>query len=69
MMEGAKAGGVIVFLTVKGQPLSALVQLLSREFQMPISDQTRLQGNFDFKLRSLRSRPVHSLRRPRQTSR
>jgi hypothetical protein len=37
MMEGAKAGGVIVFLTAKGQPLSALVQLLSREFQMPIS--------------------------------
>jgi uncharacterized protein (TIGR03435 family) len=50
MMEGAKAGGVIVFLTARSQPLSALVQLLSREFQMPIGDQTGLQGNFDFKL-------------------
>jgi uncharacterized protein (TIGR03435 family) len=50
MMEGAKAGGVIVFLTAKSQPLSALVHLLSREFQMPIDDHTGLQGNFDFKL-------------------
>jgi uncharacterized protein (TIGR03435 family) len=50
MMEGAKAGGVIVFLTAKSQPISALVHLLSREFQMPIGDQTGLQGNFDFKL-------------------
>jgi uncharacterized protein (TIGR03435 family) len=50
MMEGAKAGGVIVFLTAKSQPPSALVHLLSREFQMPIGDQTGLQGNFDFKL-------------------
>ena len=50
MMEGAKAGSVIVFLTAKAQPLAALVELLSREFQMPISDRTGLQGNFDFKL-------------------
>ena len=50
MMEGEKAGGVIVFLTAKSQPLSALVHLLSREFQVPIDDRTELQGNFDFKL-------------------
>src|SRR5262249_7742042 len=50
MMEGAKAGGVIVFLTARAKPLNALVELLSREFQMPISDKTGLQGNFDFKL-------------------
>ena len=39
-----------MFLTAKAQPLAALVELLSREFQMPISDRTGLQGNFDFKL-------------------
>jgi uncharacterized protein (TIGR03435 family) len=50
MMEAAKAGAVIVFLTARAQPLSALVELLSREFQMPISEKTGLQGNFDFKL-------------------
>jgi uncharacterized protein (TIGR03435 family) len=50
MMEGAKAGTVIVFLTARAQPLSALVGLLSREFQMPINDRTGLQGKFDFKL-------------------
>uniref|UniRef100_Q01YR3 Soil-associated protein, TIGR03435 family n=1 Tax=Solibacter usitatus (strain Ellin6076) TaxID=234267 RepID=Q01YR3_SOLUE len=50
MMEGAKAGAVFVFLTARAQPLSALVELLSREFQMPISDQTGLNGNFDFKM-------------------
>jgi uncharacterized protein (TIGR03435 family) len=50
MMEGAKAGAVIVFLTAKAQPVSALTQLISREFQMPISDVTGLHGNFDFKL-------------------
>jgi uncharacterized protein (TIGR03435 family) len=50
MMEGVKTGSVIVFLTARAQPLTALVELLSREFQMPISDRTGLQGNFDFKL-------------------
>jgi uncharacterized protein (TIGR03435 family) len=50
MMEGAKGGAVIVYLTARGQPLSALVELLSREFQMPIADKTGLHGNFDFKL-------------------
>jgi len=50
MMEGARAGGVIVFVTAKSQLLSALTQFLSREYQMPISDKTGLQGNFDFRL-------------------
>ena len=67
MMEGAKAGGVIVFLTAKSQPPSALVHLLSREFQMPIGDQTGLQGEFDSDWRSLQSRRERSRLRPRQT--
>src|SRR5262249_45263787 len=50
MMEGAKAVAVIVFLTARNQPLSALVELLSREFQMPIIDQTGLKGTYDFRL-------------------
>jgi uncharacterized protein (TIGR03435 family) len=50
LMEGAKGKAVIVFLTAKAQPLSALVKLLSREFRMPILDKTGLAGKFDFKL-------------------
>jgi uncharacterized protein (TIGR03435 family) len=50
MMEAAKGGAAITLLTARGQPLSALVELLSREFQMPIGDKTGLQGSFDFKL-------------------
>jgi uncharacterized protein (TIGR03435 family) len=50
MMEAAKAGAVIVFLTARAQSLSALTELMSREFQMPINDKTGLEGRFDFKL-------------------
>lgn len=50
MMEGAKGNAVIVFLTARAQPLSALVGLLSREFRLPILDKTSLTGRFDFKL-------------------
>jgi uncharacterized protein (TIGR03435 family) len=50
MMEGTRDGGVVTIVTAKAQPISALTQLLSREFQMPISDQTGLQGVFDFQM-------------------
>ena len=40
----------ISYLTAKSQPLSALVDMLSREFRMPIVDKTGLTGRFDFKL-------------------
>jgi uncharacterized protein (TIGR03435 family) len=50
MMEGVKGRAVISFLTARAQPLSALVEMLSREFRMPILDRTNLTGNFDFTL-------------------
>jgi uncharacterized protein (TIGR03435 family) len=50
MMEGVKGRAVISYLTAKSQPLSALVEMLSREFRMPIVDKTGLTGKFDFKL-------------------
>lgn len=50
LMEGVRGRAVVVFLTAKAQPLSALVELLSREFRMPILDKTGLAGKFDFKL-------------------
>ena len=50
MMEGVKGRAVISYLTAKSQPLLALVDMLSREFRMPIVDKTGLTGMFDFKL-------------------
>jgi uncharacterized protein (TIGR03435 family) len=50
LMEGLRGQAVVVFLTARAQPLSALVELLSREFRMPILDKTGLAGKFDFKL-------------------
>jgi uncharacterized protein (TIGR03435 family) len=50
MMEGARAGSVIVFLTARAQPVSALADLISREFQMPILDRSGLKGNYDFRM-------------------
>jgi uncharacterized protein (TIGR03435 family) len=50
MMEGVRGRAVITFLTARAQPLSALVDLLSREFRMPIVDKTGLTGKFDFTL-------------------
>ncbi|HLK69698.1 MAG TPA: TIGR03435 family protein [Bryobacteraceae bacterium] len=49
-MEGVSGRSVVTFLTARAQPLSALVQLLTREFRMPILDKTGLDGKFDFKL-------------------
>jgi uncharacterized protein (TIGR03435 family) len=50
MMEGVKGKAVVSFLAARAQPLSALVDLLSREFRMPIVDHTGLSGIFDFTL-------------------
>src|SRR5262249_23638759 len=50
MMEGLRGTAVVVFLTAKAQPLSSLVELVSREFRMPILDKTGLAGKFDFRL-------------------
>jgi uncharacterized protein (TIGR03435 family) len=50
LMEGKKGTAVVTFLTARGQPLSALTDLLSRDFRMPVVDKTGLTGNFDFNL-------------------
>jgi uncharacterized protein (TIGR03435 family) len=50
MMEGVKGRAVISYLTAKGQPISALVDQLSKEFRLPILDKTGLNGKFDFTL-------------------
>jgi len=50
MMEGARGKAVVIHLTANAQPLSALVELLSKEFAMPIQDMTGLSGKFDFHL-------------------
>lgn len=50
MMEGLQGKAVVSFLTARAQPLSALVETLSREFRMPVADHTGLTGRFDFTL-------------------
>jgi uncharacterized protein (TIGR03435 family) len=50
IMEGMQGKAVVSFLTAKAQPLSALVDLLSKEFRMPVADRTGLTGKFDFTL-------------------
>lgn len=50
LMEGVKGKAVVSFLTARAQPLSALVDMLSREFRLPILDRTGLHGNFNFTL-------------------
>jgi uncharacterized protein (TIGR03435 family) len=50
MMEGVRGAAVISFLTARAQALSALVELLSKEFRLPVTDQTGLTGKFDFEL-------------------
>jgi len=50
MMEGLKGRAVVSFVTAKSQPVSAFVEMLSREFRMPILDRTGLDGKFDFRL-------------------
>lgn len=50
LMEGVKGNAVISYLTARAQFLSALVELLSKEFRLPIVDKTGLRGKFDFTL-------------------
>jgi uncharacterized protein (TIGR03435 family) len=50
MMEGVSGKAVVTYLTAKAQPVSALVEMLSREFRLPIADKTGLSAKFDFTL-------------------
>lgn len=50
MMEGVRGRAVVSFLTARAQPVAALVELLSKEFRLPILDKTGLKGRFDFTL-------------------
>jgi uncharacterized protein (TIGR03435 family) len=48
MMEGVKGNAIVSFLTAKAQPISALIDMLSRDFRLPMVDKTGLAGKFDF---------------------
>jgi uncharacterized protein (TIGR03435 family) len=50
MMEGLRGTAVVSLLTARAQPLSALAELLSKEFRLPVTDKTGLTGKFDFTL-------------------
>lgn len=50
MIEGMRGTVVVSFLTARAQPLSALVEVLSKEFHLPVADKTGLTGKFDFTL-------------------
>lgn len=50
LMEGVRGNAVISFLTARAQPVSALAELLSKEFRMPVIEKTGLAGKFDFTL-------------------
>jgi uncharacterized protein (TIGR03435 family) len=63
MMEGVKGKAVITFLTAQAQPISALVETLSKDFRLPILDKTGLTGKFDFKLQ-FAPQPPGALPRP-----
>jgi uncharacterized protein (TIGR03435 family) len=57
IMEGIRGKAVVTFLTAKAQPLSALADLIVREFRLPVSDDTRLGGVHDFRLEFAPQRP------------
>jgi uncharacterized protein (TIGR03435 family) len=50
LMEAVRGKTVVTLLTARAQPIAALADRLSREFRMPVKDETRLEGKFDFKL-------------------
>jgi len=50
IMEGVRGTAVVSFLTARAQPISALTELLSKEFRLPVLDKTGLSGKFDFTL-------------------
>ena len=47
-MEAVRDKAVVTCLTAKAQPVSALADMLSRAFRIPILDKTGLTGKFDF---------------------
>lgn len=50
VMEGVRGKSVVVFMTAKVQPVSALVDRIARDFRQPVVDKTGLSGYFDFNL-------------------
>jgi uncharacterized protein (TIGR03435 family) len=50
MMEGVRGTAVVSFLTARAQTLFALVDWLSKQFRLPVTDKTGLTGKFDFTL-------------------
>jgi uncharacterized protein (TIGR03435 family) len=50
LMEDVRGTAVVSLLAARAQPLSALVELLSKEFRLPVTDKTGLTGKFDFTL-------------------
>jgi uncharacterized protein (TIGR03435 family) len=56
-MERIKGKAVVSSITAHAQPLGALTDLLTREFQMPILDKTVLSNLYDFQLEFAPQRP------------
>jgi uncharacterized protein (TIGR03435 family) len=50
MMEGLQGNAAVSFLTARAQPISALAEVLSREFRMPVVDRTGMAGRYDFRV-------------------
>jgi uncharacterized protein (TIGR03435 family) len=50
MMEGVREKAVVVFLTARAQPVSALTNIIKREFRLPVMDRSGLTGTYDFQL-------------------
>jgi uncharacterized protein (TIGR03435 family) len=50
IMEGLQGTAVVSFVTARAQRVSALAELLSKEFRLPVTDETGLTGKFDFTL-------------------
>lgn len=48
LMEDVKAGAVVSTLTARAQPVSELINVITREFRLPVIDKTGLAGKFDF---------------------
>jgi uncharacterized protein (TIGR03435 family) len=50
LTEGVQGTAVVSFVTARAQPVSALAELLGKEFRLPVADATGLTGRFDFTL-------------------
>jgi len=50
IMEGMSGKAVVSYVAARAQPLSALADLLSKEFRLPVLDNTGLRGQFDFRI-------------------